>query len=87
MALALGPVARLKTRNLYIMLNARSSWYQDQNVVRIVLYGSKKPILQEEALAIFAIGVNNQIRLELEWILREENELADYLSRVFDYDD
>ena len=29
MALALGPVARLMTRNLYTMLNARSSWHQD----------------------------------------------------------
>ena len=56
-------------------------------MVRIVLYGSKKSILQEEALAIFATGVNNQIRLEPEWISREENEFADYLSRVFDYDD
>ena len=31
--------------------------------------------------------MNNQIRLEPEWIPREENEFADYLSRVFDYDD
>ena len=31
--------------------------------------------------------MNNQIRLELEWIPREENKFADYLSRVFDYDD
>ena len=29
MALALGPVARLMTHNLYIMLNARSSWHQE----------------------------------------------------------
>ena len=43
--------------------------------------------MQEEALAIFATGVDNQIRLEPEWITREENEFADYLSRVFDYDD
>ena len=68
--------------------NYRVRWFTDnQNVVRIVLYGSKKPILQEEALAIFAIGVNNQIRLEPEWIPREENEFADYLSRIVDHDD
>ena len=68
--------------------NYRVCWFTDnQNVVRIVLYGSTKPILQEEALAIFAIGVNNQIRLELEWIPREENEFADYLSRIIDHDD
>ena len=56
-------------------------------MVRIVLYGSRKPTLQEEALAIFATGVNNQIRLEPECIPREENEFADYFSRVVDYDD
>ena len=68
--------------------NCRVCWFTDnQNVVRIVLYGSKKSILQEEALAISATGMNNQIRLEPEWISREENEFADYLSRVFDYDD
>ena len=34
MALALGPVARLMTRNLYAMLNARSSWYQTLSITR-----------------------------------------------------
>ena len=68
--------------------NCRVRWFTDnQNVARIVLYGSKKQILQEEALAIFAIGLNRQIRLEPEWIPREENEFADYLSRIIDYDD
>lgn len=35
-------------------------------LVRIVLHGSKKPALLEEACEIFAIGMNNQIRLEPE---------------------
>ena len=57
--------------------NCRICWFTDnQNVVRIVLYGSKKRILQKEALAIFVTGVNNQIRLEPEWIPREENKFA-----------
>ena len=55
--------------------------------MRIVLYGSRKPILQGEALAIFSTGVNNQIRLEPEWIPREENEFANYLSRIVNHDD
>ena len=38
-------------------------------------------------MAIFATGVNNQIRLEPEWVPREENEFADYLSRIVDHDD
>ena len=39
--------------------NQKVRWFRDnQNVVRIVLYDSKKPVLQEEALAIFAVCVN-----------------------------
>ena len=53
----------------------------------IVLYGSRKPVLQKEALAIFITCVNHHIRLEPEWISREENEFADYLSKLVDYDD
>ena len=61
--------------------NQRVHWFTDnQNVVRIVLHESRKPLLQVEALAIFAACVNECIRLEPEWIPREENEKADYLS-------
>lgn len=68
--------------------NFRVRWFTDnQNVARIILYGSRKPILQEEALAIFATCVNHHIRLEPEWIPREANEFADYLSKLVDYDD
>ena len=59
----------------------------NQNVVRIVLHGSRKPLLQKEALAILSIGLQHQIRQEPEWIPREENEFADYLSRLCDSDD
>ena len=66
----------------------RVRWFTDnQNVARIVLYGSRKPVLQKEALAIFTTCVNHHIRLELEWIPREENEFANYLSKLVDYDD
>jgi len=43
-------------------------------------------VLQVEALEIFSLCVNNSIRLEPEWIPREQNELADYYSRIVDYD-
>ena len=59
----------------------------NQNVARIVLYGSRKPILQQEALTIFATLVKGKTKLGPEWILREVNQLADYLSRLVDYDD
>ena len=55
--------------------------------MRIVLYGSRKAILQVEALAIFAVCVSSCIRLEPEWIPREENEKANFISRLVDHDD
>ena len=68
--------------------NHRVCWFTDnQNVARIVLIGSRKPILHEEAMAILSICLHQQIRLEPEWIPREENEFADYLSRIGDVDD
>ena len=49
--------------------NHRVRWFTDnQNVVRIVLHGSRKPLLQKEALVILSIGLQHQIRLEPEWI-------------------
>ncbi|XP_065915901.1 uncharacterized protein [Dysidea avara] len=68
--------------------NERIRWFTDnQNVVRIVQCGSKKAALQQEALAIFESSVVARIRLEPEWIPRRENEVADYISRIIDYDD
>ena len=70
------------------LANERIRWFTDnQNVVRIVQHGSPKPLLQTEALSIFFTCVDSHIRIEPEWIPREENELADYYSRVVDYDD
>ena len=63
--------------------NERVRWFTDnQNVVRIVQYGSKKPALQSKALGIFSACVGNNIRIEPEWIPREQNEIADYYSHV-----
>ena len=67
------------------LINERVRWFTDnQNVVQIVQHGSPKHALQAEALDIFSVCVNNKIRLEPEWISRE---LADYFSRILDYDD
>jgi len=47
--------------------NERIRWFMDnQNVVRIVLCGSKKPVLQREALTIFEVSVVARIQLEPE---------------------
>lgn len=70
------------------MKHERIRWFTDnQNVVRIVQYGSSKPLLQAEALGIFSTCVQHNIRLEPEWIPREKNELADYYSQIVDCDD
>ena len=68
--------------------NERVRWFTDnQNVVRIVQYGSRQPALQAEALKIFSACVRHHIHIEPEWIPREQNELADYYSRMVDNDD
>ena len=63
-------------------------WYTDnQNVVRIVEAGSRKPHLQDGAISIFEECFQHGIKLEMAWIPRCENEKADYLSRIVDCDD
>ena len=63
-------------------------WCTDnQNVVRIVESGSRKPYLQDGALSIFEECIRYGIKLEMTWIPRSSNEQADYISRIVDYDD
>ena len=63
-------------------------WFTDnQNVVRILQVGSSKPHLQVEALRVFKSCVVHNIKLEPEWVPRDENQLADYFSRIIDHDD
>ena len=70
------------------LANHRVRWFMDnQNVVRIIQVGSRKQKLQAEALSIFKTAVKYNISLEPEWIPREENEVADYISRIIDHDD
>ena len=70
------------------LVNERVRWFTDnQNVAHILRVGSRNPDLHEIALKIFSLAVQYQIRLEPEWIPRELNVKADYLSRIVDYDD
>ena len=55
--------------------------------VRILSVGSRSPALQNEALVIFDASVAHQVRIEPEWIPREENQQADLISRIIDHDD
>lgn len=43
--------------------------------------------LQNIALQIYSICLTEHVRLEVEWVPREENTLADAWSRVIDWDD
>ena len=63
-------------------------WLTDnQNVVRIIEHGSRKPWLQEIAVNILSTLMQTAIRLEMAWIPSEKNQQADYLSRLVDHDD
>ena len=57
------------------LANHRVRWFTDnQNVVRILQVGSKKPALHAVSRKIFILCIHNQIQLEPEWIPRELNE-------------
>ncbi|XP_072042758.1 uncharacterized protein [Amphiura filiformis] len=63
-------------------------WFTDnQSVAAIATKGSMKTELQEIALNIFRICVQDNISLEVEWVPRSDNERADYISRIIDADD
>ena len=43
--------------------------------------------LQNIALGVFSSCIENQIRLKIQWLPREQNMTADFLSKVYDFDD
>lgn len=63
-------------------------WHTDsQNVVSIVEKGSMKAELQDIAVDIYSFTVKNDIKLDIQWVPRTENEKADMLSNFYDCDD
>ena len=63
-------------------------WLSDnQNVVQIIQYGSKKPHLQDGAMSIFETCFQHSIKLVMNWVPRSENEVADCISKLRDFDD
>lgn len=70
------------------LANNNVRWFTDnKNVEHILFVGSKNNKLQLLALEVFKLTRKYCIRLEPEWIPREENLIADYLSRIVDLDD
>ena len=63
-------------------------WYTDNWAAsKIIRKGSPKPELHEMAEKIFELCKQHHIKLLVEWVPRELNEYADYLSKIVDHDD
>ena len=76
------------TQLRHVLRGCSVDWFTDaQNVARIVKRGSKKPYLANIAIAIYHIVTKLQINLNVIWIPRDQNQEADFWSRVRDFDD
>lgn len=63
-------------------------WFTDnQACVKIVQCGSMKLELQELAMNIFSACIQKGINIDIQWIPRQENIKADYISNIIDYED
>jgi len=63
-------------------------WFTDnQNCSRIIKAGSMKQHLQRLALSIFSVCMRENISIEVQWIPRELNTKADYISKMIDHED
>ena len=63
-------------------------WFTDsQTAAKIIEVGSMKLDLHRLAIKVFQFCAEHSIRLEVQWIPRTENEKADYISRLVDFDD
>ena len=58
-----------------------------QTAARIIEVGSMKLDLHGLAIKIFYFCTEHSIRLEMQWIPRTENENANYISRLVEFDD
>ena len=67
--------------------NESVQWFSDNNnVSRIIEVGSSRPHLHKLAIEIFDICISHDINLQSTWIPREENVIADTLSKTVDSD-
>ena len=81
-------VVRVLKSILHIIRGHRIKWFTDyQAVISIVQRGSKELKLHVIAKEIFLILLKNQTSLETEWIPWLENDRADFLSGIIDFDD
>ena len=68
--------------------NTSVKWYTDnQAIAKIVEVGSMKMHLQLIAYDIFSYCLDNNIDLHNEWIPRNYDKQADFISKIRDSDD
>ena len=79
---------------LYIRIHAlrfkggKLKWYSDNQGVPPILHkGSMKPDLNLIAMGILQLCIEHDIQLSVDWIPRDENAVADTLSKLVDSDD
>ena len=73
---------------LPLIKNKEVYWFTDnQPASHIVEKGSKKVDLHCLSLDIFSTCLQNNVNLYIKWIPRSENCLADFVSKMVDYDD
>ena len=73
---------------LPILSSSHIKWYTDnQATAKIVEVGSMKLELHTIALRIFKICYKHSIHLDIEWVPRDRNTRADFISKLVDFDD
>lgn len=73
---------------LPILSSSHIKWYTDnQATAKIVEVGSMKLELHTIALRIFKICYEHSIHLDIEWVPRDRNTRADFISKLVDFDD
>lgn len=81
-------VFRVMQSLVHVLSHNRVKWFTDNQAVSSIVHkGSMKKDLQDIALQIFHFATRHCIHLETEWIPREENCRADYMSKVIEMDD
>ena len=71
-----------------VLESSRVKLYTDSQVAsQIVDVCSMKPGLHNLTIKIFGACLTSKIKLEIQWIPRTENDKADFISRLIDFDD
>jgi hypothetical protein len=70
------------------LINKSVKWFTDnQSCVHILQSGSMKPDLQEIAYDIFLFCRKHNTSINIQWVPRDKNQKADYLSKIIDFED